>query len=364
MQGSQEGSGVTRGGFLLFLASITLALAYVAWPFASALLWSVLAAIMFRPLYLSILGSLGGRQGPAAIVTLLAITLLVVVPAVLIGGLVVDQATQAYVDLRDQEIDVSLYFERLHDGLPARLREVIDSSGYGDFEKLQSKVTEFLNESAGLIARYAVTFGGNAFTFVLSFVVGIYVTYFFLRDGSRLGPAISQALPFEADIAERLTDTFVTVVRATIKGSVVVGLVQGGLGAITFLIVGIPSAALFGVLMAILSLVPALGPAIIWLPAAIYLLLTGDIWQGVVVIASGIVVIGMADNVLRPILVGRDTGLPDWVVLITTLGGIATFGLSGIVIGPLVAGLFLAGWTILREERSSNAADLPVAAET
>ena len=148
-----------------------------------------------------------------------------------------------------------------------------------------------------------------------------------------------------------MAERFIGIVRATIKGSVVVGLVQGALGAITFWIVGIPSVLLLGVIMAIASLLPAIGPAIVWGPAALYLLATGAIWEGVVVLISGVAVIGMADNILRPILVGRDTGIPDWLILITTLGGIALMGLSGIVVGPLVAGLFIAGWSILAEQR-------------
>jgi hypothetical protein len=132
---------------------------------------------------------------------------------------------------------------------------------------------------------------------------------------------------------------------------VIVALVQGGLGAATFWIVGLPAALLWGLLMALTSLLPALGPAIVWVPVAVYLLATTAIWQGLVVIISGVVVIGMADNILRPILVGRDTGIPDFVVLVTTLGGIELIGLSGIVVGPLVAALFLASWQILTEQR-------------
>ncbi|QYU66643.1 AI-2E family transporter [Leptolyngbya sp. 15MV] len=196
---------------------------------------------------------------------------------------------------------------------------------------------------------------GSALGFVLAFGVGLYATYFLLRDGARIGPAVLDHLPMERAVAERLGERFLIIVRATIKGSVVVGLVQGALGAITFWIAGVPSALLFGVLMAIASLLPAVGPALVWIPVAIYLLATGAIWQGVVVIASGVAVIGLADNLLRPILVGRDTGIPDWVILVTTLGGIAAMGLSGIVVGPLVAGLFIAGWAILREEREGRA---------
>ena len=163
-----------------------------------------------------------------------------------------------------------------------------------------------------------------------------------------------RALPLERGVTERLVDRFVSVMRATIKGSVIVGLVQGALGAITFWLVGLPAAMLWGLLMAIASLLPAIGPAIIWIPVAIYLLATSAVWQAVVVIVSGALVIGSADNVLRPILVGRDTGIPDWVVLVTTLGGIELLGLSGIVVGPVVAALFITAWQILSEQREAT----------
>lgn len=346
-------------GLLLFLALVTLALVYVAWPFASALLWAVLAAIMFQPMYLAILRRLRGHENRAAIATLLIITVAVIAPALAIGSIIIDQAMQIYLALQEQRIDPSIYFDQAYERLPTRLRAMLDASGYGEFDVLQARISEFLRESLGLIARHAVAIGGNAFAFVVSFAVGLYVTYFLLRDGRRLGPVVRDALPLEAPTARDLADRFVAIVRATIKGSIVVGLVQGALGAITFWIVGIPSAVLFGLLMAILSLLPAIGPAIVWIPVAAYLLVTGSIWQGVVVIASGVLVIGMADNLLRPILVGRDTGIPDWIVLVATLGGIASFGLSGIVIGPVIAGLFLASWSIFRDQRNQQASAIP-----
>jgi predicted PurR-regulated permease PerM len=348
---ADENPTAGQGALLLFLGLITLALLYVVRPFASALLWAMLAAIMFRPLYNVVLRRLRGHENRATLATLLIITFAVVVPALAIGSVIIEQAGQIYVALRYDDIDASIYFERMREVLPPQAQTLLNESGYGDFNVLQARLAELLRDSVGLIAQHAVTLGGNAFAFLLSFAVGLYVTYFLLRDGSRLGPAVRATLPFDTSTAKRLTDTFVSVVRATIKGSVVVGLVQGALGAITFWIVGLPSVAVFGLLMAILSLLPAVGPAIIWGPAALYLLATGAIWQGLVVLASGILVIGMADNLLRPILVGRETGLPDWIVLVTTLGGIATLGLSGIVIGPLLAGLFLASWSVFREQR-------------
>ncbi len=348
----QQDTGSGDGkGFVLFLALITLALLFVAWPFAAPLLWAVLGAIIFQPLYLSILAKFKGGENRAAITTVLIILVAVILPLMALGAVIVDQASQIYFALQQQRIDFAVYFEQVHTALPLRVQTMLDTAGYGEFEALRARLAEFLQDSTGALARYAVNVGGNAFAFVLSFIVGLYITYFLLRDGRRIGPVIRDTLPLDRLIAQRLVETFVSIVRATIKGTVVVSMVQGALGTITLWIVGVSPAVLLGVLMAICSLLPAFGPAIVWVPVAIYLLATGAIWQGIAVIASGVLVIGMADNVLRPILVGRDTGIPDWMVLIATLGGIATMGLSGIVVGPVIAGLFLAGWTIHRQQR-------------
>ena len=352
-------SEIERGGFLLLLALVTLAVAAIAWPFAKALLWATLAAIMFQPLYLWFLERRPKSENQAAIATLLVITFAVILPAFLIGSMVVDEAVGVFLAFQEGRIDVSAWFDQVHDALPPNIQTSIDAAGFGNLPALRERLQEFAAESVGLIARQAVEIGGSAFAFVLAFGVGLYATYFLLRDGRRIGPAVVAALPLERSIAERLKDRFLSIVRATIKGSVVVGLVQGTLGAITFWIAGVPSALLFGLLMAIASLLPALGPALIWVPAAIWLFATGAIWQGVFVIVSGVAVIGMADNLLRPVLVGRDTGIPDWIILVTTLGGLASLGLSGIVVGPLVAGLFLAAWSILKEEREAGGAVQP-----
>ncbi|APE27247.1 membrane protein, putative [Aurantiacibacter gangjinensis] len=350
MQDAQA-KGLENAGFLLFIALVTLALLFVVWPFAAPLLWATLAAIMFQPLYRKVLGWRKGRESQAAGLALLVITIAVIIPAFILGSIVVGEAVGVLTAFREGAIDVSTWPEAVLAALPETLRAPLADAGWNDLPTVRERAQDFVEQSLGLIAQQAVAIGGSVFGFVLALGVGLYVLFFLLRDGSRIGPQILAALPMPHDIAVRMGDKFLAIVRATIKGSIVVGLVQGALGTLTFFIVGVPSAILFGLLMAIFSLLPALGPAIVWGPVAIYLLATGEIWQGVVVIASGVAVIGMADNVLRPILVGRDTGIPDWVILVTTLGGIALLGLSGIVIGPLVAGLFLAAWSILAEQR-------------
>lgn len=350
---SKTPNRLERGGFLLFLALVSFALLVVVLPFFQPLLWAVLAAVLFQPLYQWFLTRRRGHETQSALLTLVVILLAVVLPAMWIGSAVVDEAAQLFLAFREGEIDVAMYFSQVFSALPANIQASLDSAGFGNLGEVQERATAFVQASLGMIAQQALAIGGSVFGFVLGFAIALYVGFFLLRDGRVVAENVLAALPFERSIADRLAERFLVLVRATIKGSVVVGLVQGALGAITFWIVGIPSVLLLGVIMAIASLLPAVGPAIVWVPAAIYLLATGAIWEGIVVIISGVAVIGMIDNVLRPILVGRDTGIPDWLILITTLGGIALFGLSGIVIGPLIAGLFLASWSILGEQRTT-----------
>ena len=347
---------VENGGLILFLLLISIGLLLVVSGFLGALLWAALAALLFQPIFQRFAQRWPGRRNMAAALTLLVITFAVVIPAMILGSMIVDQAAGVYEQMRSGQIDFAQYFKQMHDALPGRLQQLLDSAGLNSLERAQARVTATLSSSASVLTRQALSIGANAAAFLLAFGVGLYVTFFLLRDGERIGPAIVRALPLERSVAERLAEKFATVVRATIKGSGVVALVQGALGAITFWIVGLPAALLWGVLMAVAALLPAVGPAIIWGPVAAYLLATGAIWQAVVVIVSGVFVIGLADNVLRPILVGRDTGLPDWLVLVTTLGGLDLLGLSGIVVGPVVGALFLTGWAILSEQRGTDEA--------
>ncbi|MEP2735520.1 MAG: AI-2E family transporter [Erythrobacter sp.] len=350
----KETKQVERSSFWLFLALVTLAMIAIVWPFYKAVLWATLAAIMFQPLYQSIHNRLPANPSRCAITTLLIITFAVLLPAFFIGGLVVDDAISVVVSFQSGNIDIPGMIDQVRSALPSNIIKMLEDNGWGDMADLQARAQEFAAEIASLVAAQALAVGGGVASFALAFGIGLYVTYFMLRDGQQIGESVIHSLPLEHDIAARLVEKFLSIVRATIKGSGVVGLVQGALGAMTFWIAGVPSALLFGVLMAIFSLLPAVGTGIIWLPVAIWLLATGAIWQGVLVIVSGVAVIGMADNVLRPMLVGRDTGIPDWIILITTLGGLSWMGLSGIVVGPLVAGLFLAGWSMADERRGVN----------
>ena len=179
----------------------------------------------------------------------------------------------------------------------------------------------------------------------------LYLLFFLLRDEDALFKRIRDAIPLHAEQQAAFLLKFTTVIRATVKGDMLVALLQGTLGGLIFWFLGISAPLLWAVVMAFFSLVPAIGAGLIWIPVAVYLLATGAIWQGMVLIAFGALIIGLVDNFLRPILVGKDTKMPDYVVLISTLGGIATFGLNGFVIGPVIAAMFIAAWDIFSASR-------------
>ncbi|UYV16477.1 AI-2E family transporter [Porphyrobacter sp. ULC335] len=343
-----------QASFLIILVVVSLLMAVIVYPFAQPLLWAALVAIMFQPLYRNLLRRLRGRRNPAAGLSLLVIFFVVMVPAAWVASMVLEQALVLVATLQQQPLDLAALFDAVYTNLPNVAQEAVDRSGWADIAMVQTRLQELLTESAGMIATQAVSIGSGALGFLLSFGVGLYVMFFLLRDGERIGRTVLCAVPVERSIADRLASRFLGIVRATIKGTGVVAVVQGVLGTVTLMIAGVPSALLFGVIMAIFALVPVIGSGAVWVPAGIWLLISGETWQGLFVLLTGFFVISSADNVLRPILVGRDTGIPDWIILITTLGGISLVGFSGIVLGPLVAGLFLASWSILREQRDED----------
>ena len=353
-QEPNDTSTLEHWSFLLILAAVSILLVWVTWPFVGPVMWAALAAIMFQPLNKWSLKKTRGRRNLAATLALLIILVAVLLPALWIGSLVINEAIVLVNALRANPIDLAAFAESTIALMPETIQRFAADNGWTDFSQMQSRLQSALGESAGLIAQGAVSIGSGALGFFLSFGIGLYVLFFLLRDGSRIGETILHSAPVEREIADRLAERFLGIVRAVIKGSGVVGLVQGTLGGIMLAIAGVPSALLLGVLMAILALIPAVGTALVWAPAGVWLIIAGEVWTGVFVLAAGFIVIASVDNVLRPILVGRDTGIPDWIVLVTTLGGISLAGFSGIVLGPLVAGLFLASWSIFQEQRAED----------
>jgi predicted PurR-regulated permease PerM len=238
--------------------------------------------------------------------------------------------------------------------LPAWAAALLDRFGLTNLAAAQEQLSAGLMRASQFLAAQAISIGQRTFDFVVSLFVMLYVLFFLLRDGDRLTSRVRESIPLHAEQQHDLFEKFAIVIRATVKGNIVVALVQGALGGLIFWLLGIHAALLWAVLMAAVSLLPAVGTALIWLPVAVYLLASGSVSKGIVLVAYGVVVIGLVDNVLRPVLVGKDTKLPDYVILVSTLGGIAIFGFNGLVIGPVIAAMFMAAWDIFAASRAGR----------
>lgn len=357
MSGKQTGDWTSENvGFAALVVIVTAAFCWLMTPYFGAILWGLVAAIVFRPLYQQLTIRLGGRKGLAATLTLLLIIALVIIPAALVGVSLVQEASGLYAQVQTGGIDFSGLIRKLNAALPTSITRFAQKYDLMDANRLRALIGTGLSSGLRSVATQALTVGQGALSFLAALGVMLYLTWFLLRDGESLGGRFRAALPLKPLLRDHLIDKFVLVIRAIMKGSVLVAVMQGIVGGLIFWFLGIEGALLWGLLMGFFSLVPAVGTGIIWVPVALYLLITGSVWEGAVLVFCGLFVIGLIDNLLRPLLVGKDTKLPDFVVLIATVAGLELFGLSGFIIGPIIAALFIAVWDLVTEMRGVSAA--------
>lgn len=335
--------------FMLLVALATIAFAWVLQPFYGAILWGLVVAILFNPLNQRLRKVFGQRKSLAAVTTVLLVIVIVILPLILISASLTQQATGFYRRVQSGELDLVLYLQHMLNALPGWIREILNYFGLTDLEAMRARLMDVLKQGSQLIAASALGIGLSAFDFAIGLGVMLYLLFFLLRDGDRLLTRVKEAVPLHAEQKTLLLNRISLVVRATVKGGIAVAIVQGMLGGFAFWLLGIPAPLLWTVVMAFLSLLPAIGAAIVWAPVALYLLASGSLWSGLFLIGYGVIVIGLVDNLLRPFLVGKSTKLPDYVVLISTLGGIEVFGLNGFVIGPLIAAIFMVSWETFRK---------------
>ena len=339
--------------FLLLLVVVTLAFGWILWPFYGAVFWGSVLAIIFTPFHRRLLAVMNQRQNLAALTTLLLCLIIVILPVTIMTISLLQEGALVYQGIRSGQLNFGAYFQQIMGAMPPWVTNVLDRFGLTNISELQDMLSTGALQGSQFIAMHALSIGQNAFEFVISFGIMLYLLFFLLRDGAALSIRIKHAIPLSMEHKRHLFSKFTTVIRATVKGNVVVAAAQGTLGGIMFSFLGIQGALLWGFVMAFLSLLPAVGAGLIWVPVAIYFLFTGAVWQGVTLIAFGVLVIGLVDNILRPILVGRDTKIPDYVILISTLGGMVLFGLNGFVIGPVIAALFIAAWDLFSSSKEA-----------
>ncbi|XLY90373.1 AI-2E family transporter [Ectopseudomonas mendocina] len=343
--------------FILLLVLVTIAFFWILLPFYGAVFWAMVLAVVFAPLQERLLQRTGGRGNLAALLTLIICLLVAILPVIFITSAVVAEGTALYEKLESGELDIGSYVTSFVQMLPPSIQEQLDRVGMSNLEGLREQISKGAMAGSQYLATKVFAIGQGTFEFFIGFFVMLYLLFFLLRDGKDLAHRIRGAVPLAGSTKRRLQIKFTRVVRATVKGNVVVAAVQGALGGLIFWILGIYSPLLWGVLMAFLSLLPAAGAGIVWAPVAVYLMLSDNLWQGVILTAFGVLVIGLVDNILRPILVGKDTRMPDYLILISTLGGLALLGLNGFVIGPLVAALFVASWNLFGAKKKVRLPD-------
>ena len=334
---------------LLLVVGISLLFLRMVGTFLTALfLGAILSGLMY-PAYKAFRRWFRGREGLASAAALVLFVVLLIGPIATFLGIVTNQAVQVSQSAGPWIEDMEA---RLAEpgGLDALLERIPWAESLRPYrEQLVQKV----GEAAGFLGGWVVEGLGDitAATVRIVFLlfVMLYAMFFFLKDGRGVLQKVLYYLPLSDEDERRMLDRFVSVTRAMVKGTFLIGIVQGGLAGLAFWVAGIPSAAFWGTVMAVLSIVPGIGSGLVWLPAAIYLLAVGRIGAGVGLLLWCGLVVGTLDNLMRPWLVGRDTRMPDLMILLGTLGGLITFGMAGVLIGPIVAALFITVWELYGE---------------
>jgi predicted PurR-regulated permease PerM len=344
-----------RQAFLLLLV-VAISIAFVA--MIRAFLLTILLAGIFTglsyPMYRWLSRAFGGRSALAAIATLLVLVTLVIVPLLAVLGAGANEALRVTETIRPR---VERLVERPGE-LTRRLRVL---PGYTYIEPYRAQIFTKAGEVLGSTSAYvfsalSATTRATA-VFLFHFVILLYTMFFFLTGGPGLLEGVMGYLPLKDADKERMLEKFVSVTRATLKGTILIGIAQGVMGGLAFRAVGIDGAIFWGTVMTVLSIIPGIGSALVWAPAAVILMISGDIWRGIGLAAFGGIIIGSIDNLLRPLLVGHDTQMHELLIFFSTLGGLLMFGVTGFIVGPILAALFVTAWEMFAVAFRSSIAE-------
>ena len=336
-----------RTAFVLFLViAVSVLFLAVIWPFIKPLLVAALLAGFCRPLYQGVTRLLGGRRSLGAIVTLLILFIIIVGPLSAFLGVVIQQAliiSDQAIPWMQQNFGPATKFNA-HDWLVRRFPALADY--VPSQEQLVQNLGAAAKTAGGFLVNVASRTTALTAVFLLNLFVALYAMFFFFKDGEKILERIFYHLPLNDEDEMVMLHRFSSITRATVKGTIVIGVIQGFLAGIAFWVAGIEGAAFWGTVMTILSVIPGIGSALVWVPAVIILFAHGQLLTGTLLLVWCVAVVGTIDNILRPILVGKDAKMPDLLILIGTLGGLYLFGAIGFIIGPIVCGLFLTVWEI------------------
>ena len=334
-------------GLTLIISVVFLSMIH---QFLMAIFMAGLFSAMVSPVHKLLTRKLGGRQNLASLLTIVGIIGLVLIPLAVLITIILGQAVsvsqsvtpwiQNFINeptLATKYLQKLPYYEQM---LPYR-DIIIEKSG-----QLVGTVSGFLINSLSSFTKVTI----NA---VFNSIVMLYVMFYFLNEGKALLYKILYLLPLRDQDEQKLLERFTSVTRATIKGTLIIGIMQGGICGIGFALAGIEGPFFWGTVMAVMSIIPVVGTAAVWFPALLIMAIHGDFIAVIILIVVCAVIAGNLDNLIRPRLVGKDTEMHDLFVLFGTLGGISMFGILGIIIGPLITALFITLWDIYGDVFSS-----------
>jgi predicted PurR-regulated permease PerM len=333
--------------FLLFaVAGVSLLFLWMVRGFLVAVLLAALTAALLGPVYRWLCARLGGREMLASGATVLLTLVLVVGPLTGLIGMVVGQAVQitqsvtpwvqeqiANPDLLSQRLEQLPFIDRIEGVVPDR-------------EKVLESIGNAVSAMSSVLVNAAAAAGRRTATFFLQLFIMLYALFFFLMGGGRILGRIRYYMPLDDEDENELIGRFVSVTRATLKGSLMIGGIQGLLAGLAFWATGIQGAAFWGTIVMVLSVIPGVGAPLVWVPAALWLFASGQTVAGIGLTIWCGVVVSSVDNVLRPRLVGNDAKMSDLMILLSTLGGISLFGAVGFVLGPIVGAVFVTIWEV------------------
>ncbi len=329
--------------FLGLLGIVTVLFLFLLKPFAYAIFWSAVIAALFSPVFQR-LNRWTKSPNLSSTITLILVIFIIVLPLIIVGKLLITESVNLYTKINVGSINSAV---------TSFANQVRHSRLLNNLNFNESLITEKIASTSQWAINFLFSTIGNitqnSLTFLILFIVTLYSLFFFLRDGDKLLKKLMYLCPLGDKYEALLYKKFTKTAEAALRGTLVIALIQGLLGATMFAVVGVPGALIWGLVMTILCLIPGLGAFVIWFPTAIILWLLGDIWQSIAMVLFGTLVIGTIDNFLRPLLVGKGLHMHPLIILFSTIGGVSLFGISGFVIGPIIASLFLAFWEMYEE---------------
>lgn len=334
---------VNKAVLVLMVIAISALFLSMIHHFLMAILFAGLFSALARPVYRRLNIIFKGHRHMASVTTLLLMIVVVLIPMLALVGIVVGQAVDV-----GQEVTPWIRQNLEH---PDKLTVYLQKLPFYEYlEPSRGLFLEKAGQLVGSISNWIVSGLSQATLVTANFLfmtfVFLYTTYFFQMDGGKLVHKILYYLPLNSEDESLMLDKFTSVTRAMLKGTLVIGLIQGGLAGAAFAVAGIDNAVFWGTVMAVLSVIPSVGSALVWIPASLILIMQDNMAAGLGLLAFCGLIVGSLDNLLRPVLVGKDTRMHELMIFFGTLGGILMFGIGGIFIGPVIASLFVTIWEL------------------